>query len=627
MPGIPLSTFLRRSALLHAFVKLAGRFGRAAVLTLSWQAAAALSLQQPLSAQSIQPASNASSPGVAALKSSGPSGTVDLGPNVSVFDPNMPESAIQSTLDQVFRAQETNQFGAQRNAILFRPGSYSVNANIGFNTQIAGLGLLPDDVAIKGYVRAEADWFHDNGTCNFWRSAENMLVIPPPPERRDRWAVSQAAPFRRMHVQGELQLDPRGHGWSSGGFIADTKVDSEVSSGSQQQYLSRNSEFGFWSGSVWNMVFAGVAGAPTPHFPNPSHTVADLTPVVREKPFLCVDRAGNYQVFVPAMRLNATGTSWSGKNPAGTVLPISRFFIVKAGATARDINAALADGKNLLITPGVYHLDQTIDVTRADTVVLGLGFATFVPDNGVVAMKVADVDGVKLAGLLFDAGPVSSPVLVEIGTPRSTIDHAADPVSLHDVFMRVGGAGPGKAALGLRVNSNNVLIDDIWLWRADHGDGVGWNVNTADNGLIVNGNNVTAYGLFVEHFQKYNVTWNGNGGRTFMFQNEMPYDPPDQQSWMNGPNRGYPAYKVADAVTTHEAWGVGSYCYFATDPSIVSDHGFEVPDKPGVKIHDALTVSLGGKGTITNVVNAAGGPAEGHKTIPSYLAEYPARKE
>ena len=117
------------------------------------------------------------------------------------------------------------------------------------------------------------------------------------------------------------------------------------------------------------------------------------------------------------------------------------------------------------------------------------------------------------------------------------------------------------------VNSNNVIGDHMWLWRADHGSGVGWTTNTADTGLVVNGDNVTMYGLFVEHYQKYQVIWNGNGGRTYFFQNEMPYDPPNQAAWMNGSTQGYAAYKVADSVTSHEAWGLGSYCYFNVNPS------------------------------------------------------------
>ncbi|HEY0601692.1 MAG TPA: coagulation factor 5/8 type domain-containing protein, partial [Herpetosiphonaceae bacterium] len=548
-------------------------------------------------------------------------GPVDFGPNVAIFDPSMSSATIQAKLNSVFATQERNQFGMERNALLFKPGTYSVDANIGFNTQIAGLGFSPDDVTINGYVRAEADWFGDNGTQNFWRFAENMSVTPP--DGNNRWAVSQAAPFRRMHVRGQLQLDPRNHGWSSGGFLADSKIDGQVFAGSQQQYMTRNSQIGSWSNCVWNCVFVGVSGAPAQTFPNPPYTTIAQTPVIREKPFLYIDSAGNYQVFVPALRTNASGTTWSGQTPQGTSIPISQFFIVKPGATAADMNNALAQGKNLLITPGVYHLSQTINVTRANTVVLGMGLATLIPDNGIVALKVADVDGVKIAGILIDAGTTNSPILMEVGPPGSSASHAANPTSLHDVFARIGGAVAGKATVSLVINSSNVIIDHTWLWRGDHGSGIGWTVNTADNGLIVNGSNVTAYGLFVEHYQKYNVIWNGNGGRTYMFQNELPYDPPNQASWMNGSGRGYAAYKVANTVTSHEAWGVGSYCYFNVDPSIVADRGFEVPNTAGVRFHNLLTVSLGGNGVITNVINTTGAPAQGTATVPSYVVNYP----
>ena len=103
------------------------------------------------------------------------------------------------------------------------------------------------------------------------------------------------------------------------------------------------------------------------------------------------------------------------------------------------------------------------------------------------------------------------------------------------MFFRIGGATPGKATTSLVVNSDNVILDDIWAWRADHGNGVGWTANTADTGLIVNGDNVTAYGLFVEHYQKYEVIWNGENGKVIFFQNEMPYDPPSQAAWMQLP--------------------------------------------------------------------------------------------
>jgi hypothetical protein len=529
-------------------------------------------------------------------------GNPDLGPNVSIFDPSMSASTIQNRLNQVFNQQQTNQFGSQRYALLFKPGTYNVDANVGFYTQVAGLGLTPDAVTINGAVHAEADWFQGNATQNFWRSAENLSVTPN--GGSDRWAVSQAAPYRRMHVRGNLQLDDGG--WSSGGFISDTKVDGQVRSGSQQQFLTRNSQMGSWSGSNWNMVFVGDQGAPANSFPSPPYTTVGSTPVVREKPFLYVDTNGNYQVFVPALRTNSSGITWANGSPAGESLPISTFSVVRPGDTAASMNAALAQGKNLLITPGVYHLNQTLNVTRANTVVLGLGLATLIPDGGITAMTTADVDGLKIAGVLFDAGSTNSQVLAEIGPSGSSASHAANPTTLSDVFFRVGGAGVGKATVSLRINSNDVIGDHSWIWRADHGSGVGWTSNTAANGLIVNGDNVTFYGLFVEHYQQYQTIWNGDGGRTYFYQNEMPYDPPNQAAYMNGGTQGWAAYKVADSVTTHEAWGLGSYCFFNTNPSVVNARAFEVPVKSGVRFHDMVTVSLGGTGTISHVINSTG---------------------
>ncbi|MFJ6070854.1 RICIN domain-containing protein [Streptomyces sp. NPDC093065] len=546
-------------------------------------------------------------------------GDVDLGPNVAVFDPSMPSSTIQSRLDSIFRQQETNQFGSQRYAVLFKPGTYNNDVNVGFYTQVAGLGQSPDSVTVNGAVHVEADWFPpQNATQNFWRGAENLSVNPT--GGTDRWAVSQASAYRRMHVRGNLELSDGG--WSSGGFMADTRIDGQVRSGTQQQWLTRNSQLGSWTGSNWNMVFVGSQGVPGTSFPNPPYTTVDRTPTVREKPFLYVDGSGAYKVFVPSLRSNSSATTWASGNPAGTSLGIDRFFVVKPGASSAQINAALAEGKNLLVTPGVYHLDETLRVTRPDTVVLGLGLATFVPDNGVTAMTVADVDGVKIAGLLFDAGTTNSRTLMEVGPAGAAADHAANPTSLHDVYFRVGGAAVGKATTSLVVNSDDVIGDHMWIWRADHGSGVGWTTNTADTGLVVNGDDVTMYGLFVEHYQKHQTLWNGNGGRTYFYQNEMPYDPPGQASWMNGSTQGYAAYKVADSVTGHEAYGLGSYCFFNVNPGVVAEHAFEVPDRPNVRFRNMVTVSLGGTGTIRHVINDRGGPSNSSTNVAN-LVNYP----
>jgi hypothetical protein len=536
----------------------------------------------------------------------------NLGPNTFVFDPSTPTATIQSRLNTIFNGQHTNQFGPERYAVLFKPGSYAADVNMGFFTQVAGLGMSPDDVTINGHVRAEADWEgNGNATQNFWRVAENMAVALPAGVTVERWAVSQAAPYRRMHLRGaqnQIQLWSGGDGWSSGGLMADTKVDGTVVSGSQQQWYSRNSEFGAWNGSVWNMVFQGVQGAPPPSFPNPSHTVIANTPVVREKPFLYVAN-GEYRVFVPALRQNSTGTSWFNKTPAGSSISLADFFVVRPGATAATINNALAQGKHLLVTPGTYRINQTLRVTRPDTVVLGLGLATFLPENGIDALHVDDVAGVKVAGIMFDAGETKSDTLVRIGQPGSSANNAGNPISLHDVFFRIAGPAVGRANNTLVVNSNHVIGDHMWLWRADHGAGVGWSTNIANQGLVVNGNDVTMYGLFVEHFQKYQTVWNGERGRTYFYQNEMPYEMPNQASWMNGSTRGYAAYKVADSVNDHQAWGLGSYCTFQLDASVVAERAFETPVKPGIRFTNMVTVSLGGQGTINRIINDKGGTA------------------
>ncbi|THF70186.1 discoidin domain-containing protein [Deinococcus sp. Arct2-2] len=561
------------------------------------------------------------------------SDTPDFGPNVSVFDPATPISTIQSKLDTAFNAQLKNpsaQFGDQRNVFLFKPGTYGrVFANVGFYTALAGLGRNPDDVTINGAVNVDSGWvFGDerNATQNFWRSAENLAVVPE--GGTNRWAVSQAAPMRRVHIRGNLTMGPSnqdfGQGYSSGGYIADSKVDGAVTSGSQQQWYTRDSTLGSWSGSNWNMVFSGVQGAPAQTFPKPAYTTLATTPASREKPYLYFEN-GKYNVFVPSLRTNSAGITWP--NTPGTSIPMSQFYVARPSDSAATLNQALSQGLNLFFTPGVYHLNQTLNVTRAGTVVTGIGFPTLIPDGGVNAMQVADVDGVNISSLLFDAGTVNSPALLTVGTAGSHVSHAANPISVQDVYFRIGGAVAGKSTTSLIVHSDHTLIDHIWAWRADHGNSpTGWTINTADTGVIVNGNNVLATGLFVEHYQKYQVIWNGQGGKTIFFQNEMPYDVPNQATWRAGAN-GYAAYKVADNVTTHEGWGLGAYAYFSTNPAVHADRGFEVPNTPGVKMHSVLTVSLGNTGYIDRVINTVGDtvpfadPAK--NTAPSTVINYP----
>lgn len=530
----------------------------------------------------------------------------DFGPNVLVFDPGM--TNIQSQMDAVFRKQEKNQFGPDRYAYLFKPGRYQLDVQVGFYMQVLGLGRGPDDVAIIGAVRSKAQWMsHSNATCNFWRSAENLSVTPTQDQGIDIWAVSQATALRRVRVKGALNLWDGG--WSSGGFLADTRIDGQVNSGSQQQWLSRNTQWGNWKGGSWNMVFVGTASPPHGDWPQAPYTVIANTPIIREKPYLFLDEGGAYGVFVPILQTNGSrGITWSAGNTPGTALPINQFYLAHPESdNAATINAELARGKHLLFTPGFYHLEDTLRVTRPGTIVLGLGYPTLQPANGLAALAVADVDGVKIGGLLLEAGASNSPTLLQVGDPTSHKSHAADPTFLWDIFCRVGGAQAGKAACMVTIDSSDVVGDNFWLWRADHGHGVGWTSNPNKNGLVVNGDHVTVYGLFVEHCQEYQTLWNGNGGRVYFYQSEMPYDPPSQEAWSHGTVNGYASYKVAESVTTHQAWGLGVYCVFYAAP-VLAENAIETPARPGVHLHHLVTIRLSGRTNsgISHVINGQG---------------------
>jgi hypothetical protein len=545
----------------------------------------------------------------------------DFGPNVLVFSPSTPAADIQTQINKVYATQRRNEFGPERNAILFLPGDYHVDIPIGFYTQVLGLGPSPDSVHITGNVHSDAAALKNNATTTFWRAAEDFSVTPT--NGSMQWAVSQAAPFRRMHIRGDIVLHQNG-GWASGGWMSDDLIDGNVAAGTQQQWISRNTEWRSWTGSNWNMVFVGVPNPPAGEWPTPPYTKIAKTPIVREKPFLQVDSSGNYSVFVPSLVTNTSGITWHSGSTPGTSIPIAQFYLAHPNRdNAATINAQLAKGKNLLLTPGIYDLTEPIRVTRPNTVVLGLGFATLRPINGTAAITTADVDGIIIAGLLLDAGPTESPVLLQIGPAQSKISHARNPISLHDVFFRVGGAGVGRAIVNLEINTNDTIVDHTWIWRADHGAGVGWTSNTSQNGLVVNADNVTIYGLFVEHHQQFQVLWNGNAGRTYFYQSEIPYDPPDQPSYTSAPNtNGWASYKVANSVTTHEAWGLGIYSVFLK-PDVKLTRAIEVPVNPGIHFHDMITVALGKLGEISNVINDTGGPTAIGPRVTPKVTNYP----
>ena len=589
-----------------------------------------------------------------------------FGPDVCVFSPAMSQSTIQNDLNDIATQQVPagSQFGSQRYAIFFEPGTYGSAANplvfqVGYYTEVAGLGYLPRDTVINGAV----DVFNNlctpqttncNSDVNFWRSLSNLTLnvdlpsSPPayaPPVQdaygagcansAEMWSVSQAAPIRRVIINGSVVFQDycASNNYASGGFIADSQVSGDLNFYGNQQYMVRNSDIGGANGcpnGLWNMVYSGVQGAPAAAFSGTcqQNTVLPASPVTSEAPFLYQDQGGNYNVFVPAVRHSSSGPSWASGTEAGHSVPLPSFFIASPSTPVPAINAALATGKNLMLTPGVYDLSQPIVVSQPDTVVLGLGYATLVPQRGNAAMDVAASTGVRLSGLIIDAGPVSSPVLLSVGSHGG--GSATDPDTIQDVFFRIGGAETTNvgATVSLLDNASYSIIDDVWAWRADHGNAVGWTQNTAATGVAVTGDNVTAYGLAVEHYQKYEVTWSGQGGTDIFFQNELPYDPPSQSAWMaSAAQDGYPAFRVAPRVTTFHGYGMGSYVVFIDTPATLNDaEAFQAPHAPGVQFRNIFTVWIAGSGGFSSVINGAGGQdtsASPGQVVPVDVASYP----
>jgi hypothetical protein len=528
-----------------------------------------------------------------------------FGKNAFVFEPFMDMAAVQTLIDSIYAGQvyPGNEFSKNRYALLFKPGTYKLDVRVGYYMHIMGLGNSPEDVVIVGAVRANASQGHV--LCNFWRAVENLTIVPTLDSTNTNiWAVSQAAPLRRVYVKGNLKLY---EGASSGGFMADCKIDGIVFSGSQQQWLTRNSIFNNWHGGVWNMMYMGVTNAPQEDWPGKPVTTIKETPSVREKPYW-VSSGGKYILKIPALKYNSIGVDWDMPNNTEKSISMDVFYVAKPGIdNAKSINKALKNGKHILFTPGIYSLSESLKIKRSGTIMMGIGTATLVPEKGNKAIEVSDVDGITIASLLIDASVIPSETLMQIGETISKKNHQSNPSFLYDVFFRVGGPHEGSVSNCLMVNSNNVVIDHVWLWRADHGNGIGWDKSKCANGLIVNGDNVTIYGLFNEHFQEYQAIWNGERGRVYFYQSEMPYDPPSLDKWKHGAINGYASYKVGDYVKDHQAWGVGIYNVFYDAPVIV-DQAIETPAAVENNFYHKVIIWLNGnkESLVKSIINGKG---------------------
>ena len=659
--------------------------------------------------------------------------SAQFGPNVCVFTPPgganaaTELAAIQTVVNDIAIQQVplSSQFNDEGYALLFEPGTYGSATTplvfqVGYYTEVAGLGAVPQDVVVNGQIDAfpnaldsapgcggTCNWV--NSTVNFWRSLSDLtlnvmsisngtgveaggpayvptpLTLLPPINLgnycwgggTDFWSVSQASPVRSVIINGTLNFQAycseTGYGsnnYGSGSYVANSEINGQLDWSGNQQGIARNSDFESAAGYVWNYVYSGD-GCP-PGYTPPAGTACSPTqdafdglsnsgqtgyigggtdgingvdqvtelpqsPVTQEEPFLYTTSTGSWDAFVPSVQTNSAGPNFLSGTEAGTSVPLSDFFIASPATPEFQIQGALNLGKDLVLTPGTYDLDAALVVTHPNSIVLGLGFPVLVPQWGNATMVVLPNNGVALSGMIFDAGPVNSPVLLSVGTPGLAWHGPSDPDLIQDIYFRIGGAEttPVSATISLLDNADNSIIDDVWAWRADHGAnlsvtgpegqvGAGWTYNQGATGLEVTGNNVTAYGVAIEHYQKNEVIWSGNNGTLIFFQNELPYDPPTQTSWeASFIQPGYPSFLVSNNVQSFNGYGMGSYVVFIYTPATLWDAmAYEAPNAPGVVFTDAMdlfissTCSVNGNcptpgqsGGLDSVIDGVGGSA------------------
>jgi len=558
---------------------------------------------------------------------------------------------------------ETAQFGDERYAFFFKPGDFSnVGFDVGFYTHIVGLGMVPTDTRI-GRLSVTAQWrgtihyparsstmpdrnYIGNSTCNFWRTMENVHLLS-----NTMWGVSQAAPLRRLYVDGSLTVatvypTADGGNWASGGFLADSIIRGNLSYTGQQQWFTRNTEYTAATGGQWNMVHLGTRGnSPAHGFNEGRWTNIDHAPRTVEKPFVYINDDGHYSVFVPALQLNTYGVSWcpaTRNMGAGASVPVlGNFYIARPEtSTATSIqNAINIDGLDVIITPGIYNLTHTINVNRTNAIILGLGLPSLVNQGNFNHMIVGDVDGVRIAGIIFDAGEgYNAPIMLQVGI--SSRGHNAyhglnnpvvpanpnNPIVISDVVFRIGGPIEARIGTAVEIRRDHAIGDHFWAWRADHGvrpwdyevygmeTQVGWFLNETVNGTVIYADDFVMYALMNEHFHEYQLIWFGERGRLYFYQSEVPYDPRTQDEWAPGPGTrgwtpgdstlGFASYKVYAGVQHHEAWGIGIYGVPSNTggtgltqrnphPVFVQlGYAIEVPRAPGVHIWHACILNF-----------------------------------
>jgi hypothetical protein len=618
--------------------------------------------------------------------------------NVMVFKPGDDvaeiKKKIQPTEDPMTTFEHNGQtmtchnsdhhFSTKRFALLFAPGEYKdCKFEVGYYVQMAGLGKAAKGEGAVVFTGEESGpyvpalnkdmpvtpggsiAYPTAGLCldTFWRMAENFT------SEKTQWAVSQAAPLRRVYASKQLMFGDGG-AYSSGGFVANAECDGETNFAANQQWFSRAVNLnGVVNGGAWSTVFSGCSGnVPSQGPSGPGDLVISVeeTPKVRlEKPYIVMNESGDYELLVP----KATTTETTGAHLDGSNTEVRCFSKVKVGKAilpldeegnyveyddnkyndltdadkelTLELQQALDEGKDLVLSPGIYFLTQPLVVKKPNQVILGIGMATLIaPQDGSPCIRVkAGTPGVRVASLVLEASvqKESKSVhgnadgvksLIDFGEPDKTgTADPGDPTNpglISDIFTRVGGSNLDRSVMTdamVRVFSGNVVGDNLWLWRADHvklkpgetpndsrfpryhqvriweevdGKQVKVDECITKNAIVVEGNDVNIYGLFAEHTTEDQMVWKGENGSVCFFQCELPYD-------VNH-SFAHTGYHVHESVKSHTGRGIGVYSNF-TCFDVQAEKGLKFPLMGGVKILNPFTVFLNGYGGIKNVLH------------------------
>ncbi|CAK9057908.1 unnamed protein product [Durusdinium trenchii] len=543
--------------------------------------------------------------GQASMSSTAASTWYERLPNVIVLDPSMTLDVLQAKIWAVQNA--TTHFGTERYAILLKPGDYppQLLINLGYYTSIIGVGANPDDVKIPDL------WVSNDitgqATNNFWRSVEGVTVTGP----RTMWAVSQASPLRRSIISGELWLSHE-EGYSSGGFISDVQIGKKLVMGTQQQWFFRQITFpteGLWCWQGWNYVFMGALGLDDASVQKCNtgmpHKISQMDRTARsaEKPYLVLEDDGRWMMYIPGIVHQPAPGALLDHNPAYK-LTMDQVFVADPEMSTETIVQGLRTKEACLLTPGIYYLTEPLEITKDRFVLLGIGFPTLVSPPGMSCIKVQQgLNDVRVASIIMDANTPAShdytEPLLQWGDGTSHWSQVAGVAS--DIVARVGAFGYLNCELKradtlVEFNADDLIVDNVWVWHADHDDCSDFTMaKGADmmdykfqsdqcqstHGIVVNGNNLVAYGVFVEHIvDGHMLLWNGEAGQLYFFQAELPY-----HSEKTLPER-YAAYVVAQTVYSHFAVGLGAYI-IDREPAYA---GFQV--SPYADLRNVVTVII-----------------------------------